>query len=107
MQLIKFLPLSVLIVSSIGLMAETSYGEEVGIRIRFGVKDKKNTVWSGSAEVAPGKIDQVSGWRFQFSDKVEGTSWKAETRSLTVRKSNNPKKAAERKTPMSRWQTTM
>ena len=97
MQFIKLLPLSVLIASSIGFMVETSYGAEVGIRIRLGVKDKKNTVWSGSAEVAPGKIDQVSGWRFQFSDKVEGTSWKAETRSLTVRKSNNPQKGGRKK----------
>ena len=68
MQLSKFLSLSVLIASSIGFMAEPSWGEEVGIRIRLGVKDRKNTVWSGSADVTPGKIDQVSGWRFQFSD---------------------------------------
>lgn len=47
--------------------------------------------------MAPGKIDKVIGWRFQFSDKVEGTSWKAETRSLTVRKSNNPQKSGRKK----------
>jgi hypothetical protein len=58
------------------------HAAEVGVRIRFGLKDQENTVWSGSAEVDSGRVDRISGWRFQFSDSVEGNAWKAETRSL-------------------------
>lgn len=49
-------------------------------------------MWSGSAQVSSGKIESISGWRFQFSDAVDGLSWKAETRALTVRRSNSGKK---------------
>ena len=76
----------------LGCLSHTLTAEEVGIRVRLGVNDKTNTVWSGSAEVGPGTIESISGWRFQFSDSVEGSSWKAETRTLTVRRSNGGKK---------------
>ncbi len=66
-----------------------AHANEVGVRIRFGLTDQSNTTWDGNASVAPGRVDSVSGWRFQQSDKTEGAdAWKAETRPLTVRRSN-------------------
>jgi hypothetical protein len=65
---------------------------EVGVRIRFGLTDTSNTNWDGTVAVAPGSITSIDGWRFQQTDKVEGTTgWKAETRPLTVRRSNAQK----------------
>ncbi len=71
---------------------------EAGLRIRFGLTDDSNTKWDGTVSVAPGKVAGISGWRFQMQDTVEGTTgWKAETRPLTVRRSNQAKKGATKK----------
>lgn len=65
---------------------------ETGVRIRFGLTDQGNTKWDGAVSVAPGRVDSISGWRFQQSDAVDGTTgWKADTRPLTVRRSNAQK----------------
>lgn len=65
---------------------------ETGVRIRFGLTDEGNTKWDGAVSVAPGRVDSISGWRFQQSDAVDGThGWKADTRPLTVRRSNAQK----------------
>jgi hypothetical protein len=77
------------------VLASVGYAADIGVRIRFGLTDTGNTVWDGSVSVAPGKVERIDGWRFQDADKVEGSSsWKANTRPLTVRRSNNPKKKA-------------
>ena len=71
---------------------------DVGIRIRFGLTDKEPTKWDGTISIAPGKIERIDGWRFQDGDEVhETTGWKASTRSLTVRRSNNAKKVGKGK----------
>jgi hypothetical protein len=75
----------------------SSSASEMGVRIRFGLTDKEPTKWDATVSVAPGKIERIDGWRFQQTDEVQGTTgWKASTRSLTVRRSNNPKKAAKK-----------
>jgi hypothetical protein len=72
------------------------FASELGIRIRFGLTDKEPKKWDGSISVSPGKIERIDGWRFQDGDQVEGiTGWKASTRPLTVRRSNNAKKAGK------------
>ena len=69
---------------------------DVGVRIRFGLTDKSPTKWDGTVSVSPGAVERLDGWRFEQSDEVEGvTGWKATTRSLTVRRSNNAKKAGK------------
>jgi hypothetical protein len=79
-------------------LAATASANEAGVRIRFGLTDEGNTKWDGSVSVAPGKVAGISGWRFQQGDAVEGTSgWKAETRPLTVRRSNAQKQQAKKK----------
>ena len=71
---------------------------DVGVRIRFGLTDKEPKKWDAAISVAPGKIERIDGWRFQDGDAVQGeTGWKASTRPLTVRRSNNPKKAGKGK----------
>src|SRR5215469_8586895 len=71
-------------------------GSDVGVRIRFGLTDKAPTKWDGTISVSPGKIETLEGWRFENGDQAEGTSgWKASTRPLTVRRSNNPNRLAK------------
>jgi hypothetical protein len=83
---------------SAAMLAWPVLAADVGVRIRFGLTDNAPTKWDGSISVSPGKIERIDGWRFQDADAVEGTSgWKASTRSLTVRRSNNPKKKAKGK----------
>ncbi len=65
---------------------------EAGLRIRFGLTDQGNTKWDGTVTVAPGRVESISGWRFQQGDAVDGTTgWRADTRPLTVRRSNAQK----------------
>ncbi|HSH93751.1 MAG TPA: hypothetical protein VK968_06370 [Roseimicrobium sp.] len=81
----------------LGLVVSFTHAQasEVGLRIRFGLTDDGNKTWDGSVSVAPGSVANISGWRFQQKDAVEGTTgWKAETRPLTVRRTNAAKKGA-------------
>jgi hypothetical protein len=74
------------------------FASEVGVRIRFGLTDKQPKKWDATISVLPGKIERIDGWRFQDTDEIQGqTGWKASTRPLTVRRSNNPKKAGKGK----------
>ena len=69
------------------------FAADVGVRIRFGLTDKEPTKWDGTIAVSPGRIERIDGWRFQDGDQAQGVAgWTASTRSLTVRRSNNPKK---------------
>ena len=78
------------------MLAWPVFADDVGVRIRFGLTDKEPTKWDGTISVSPGKIGRIDGWRFQEGDQAQGvTGWKASTRSLTVRRSNNPKKTAK------------
>jgi hypothetical protein len=71
---------------------------DVGVRIRFGLTDKEPKQWDGTISVSPGEIERIDGWRFEDGDEVQGTSgWKARSRSLTVRRSNNAKKVGKGK----------
>lgn len=84
----------------LGVLSTTLPAAEVGVRIRFGLKDKQPEVWDGYVTVKPGTITHLSGWRFEQKDQIEGTAgWTASTRAAaTVGRTNNPKKAAEAKT---------
>lgn len=79
-------------------LAARAPGADIGVRIRFGLTDTSNTVWDGKVAVSPGTIERIDGWRFEDADRVlDNASWKASTRPLTVRRSNNAKKAAKKK----------
>jgi hypothetical protein len=82
----------------LGLVSTTCLAADLGVRIRFGLTDTGNTVWDGNVSVTPGAIDRIDGWRFEQSDAVlENGSWKATTRPITARRSNNAKKTAKGK----------
>ena len=71
-----------------------SLGDQVGVRVRFGVGDREPGVWDGSVTVADGKLLGIDGWRFQQMDGVvDANSWKAQTRRAAARRTNNPKQA--------------
>ncbi|MEO7297231.1 MAG: hypothetical protein ABI042_01495, partial [Verrucomicrobiota bacterium] len=72
------------------------FASDVGVRVRFGLTDTSPEKWDGTISVSPGKVERVDGWRFENADEVQGTTgWKASTRPLTVRRSNNAKKAGK------------
>jgi hypothetical protein len=78
------------------LSALPSLASDVGVRIRFGLTDKESKKWDGTISVAAGKIERIDGWRFEDGDQIQGVSgWKASTRPLSVRRSNNEKKAGK------------
>ena len=76
----------------------TGRAEEVGLRIRFGLNDDRPTDWSGTVEVAPGRVTHIGGWRFAKGDSIDGVKgWTTKTRPLAQKgRGNNAKKAAER-----------
>src|SRR5688572_6517104 len=76
----------------LAVFALSASAADIGVRIRFGLTDTANTKWAGTVAVAPGQVVSIDGWRFQQLDKVDGiTGWKADTRPLTVRRTNAQK----------------
>ncbi len=74
------------------------FAADFGLRIRFGLTDTGNTTWDGKVAVTPGTVERIDGWRFQEADQVvDHQHWKASTRPITVRRSNNAKKNAKKK----------
>src|SRR5262245_45123128 len=62
---------------------------EVGVRIRFGLADKEPQEWNGTVSVKPGKVAAISGWRFELTDKANGTEgWSASTRPAAAPRTN-------------------
>lgn len=61
------------------------------LRIRFGMKDKEPTDWSGKLETSRGKVESITGWKWAQNDSSNGNSWTARTRRAT------PQNAEQRK----------
>jgi hypothetical protein len=81
------------------IFTATTFADDIGLRLRFGVHDKEATDWSGTVSVAPGKVTLISGWRFVQQDKADGVAgWSCRTRpaALDNRRSNNPKQQQKR-----------
>jgi hypothetical protein len=51
----------------------------VGVRVIFGLADRVETKWDGSATARAGHIASIEPWRFEGTDTVTGTSWTAST----------------------------
>lgn len=70
--------------------------DDASLLVQFGLGDQEPTSWDGSITVAPGKVQEVSGYRFEQKDVVEGpNAWKASTRTpqgAVKARGNNPKK---------------
>ncbi|MEQ1859966.1 MAG: DUF3604 domain-containing protein [Chthoniobacteraceae bacterium] len=82
------------------LLTTTALADDIGIKLRFGIKDKEATDWSGTVAVAPGSVTLISGWRFAQQDKADSvTGWTCRTRPQVAdnkRRSNNPQKQQAR-----------
>ncbi|MBM3892736.1 MAG: hypothetical protein FJ388_26760, partial [Verrucomicrobia bacterium] len=62
-------------------LVATANAAEVGLRIRLGLTDKSPTKWDGSIGVEPGRVAQITGWRFGAADEVrDAKSWTCSTR---------------------------
>jgi hypothetical protein len=72
---------------TVAVAAEKSAGapsDSVGLRIRFGMKDKEGVDWSGKLELSSGKVTSIRGWRWAAGDSAEGDSWTVATRRAPV-----------------------
>jgi len=76
---------SALVFSTLFIAAQASLAADVGLRVRFGLTDKEPEVWNGTVSVTPGKVAALSGWRFEQTDRANGTEgWVASTRPVAV-----------------------
>src|SRR5687767_11789016 len=76
--------------------------EHVALRIRFGLKDKEATDWSGKLALSEGKVEAIRGWRWAAGDGAEGDSFTVSTRRRPAQSSGERKRAlAGEKMPMS------
>ncbi len=51
-------------------------------RVTLGLQDKEPTDWSGQVAVSGGEVAELTGWRFEVKDVIEGkTGWKVSTRN--------------------------
>jgi len=81
------------VVSFLSAFVAVATAGDVGVRIRFGLKDDQPQVWDGTVSVKPGKVALISGWRFEQTDHADGTSgWVASTRSAAVTGRTNAQK---------------
>jgi len=51
----------------------------VGVRMIFGLNDRAEVKWDGTATAQSGHIASIEPWRFEGTDAVQGTSWTVST----------------------------
>ena len=52
-------------------------------RVTLGLKDTEPADWDGKVAVSRGEVTEITGWRFEEKDAVEGrTGWKCRTHEL-------------------------
>src|SRR5215472_14764546 len=56
----------------------------VGVRMVFGLTDRMEIKWDGSAVARAGHIAAIEPWRFEGSDAVQGNSWQASTHTVRL-----------------------
>jgi hypothetical protein len=74
--------LAAAIVAAPALFAQ---GTQTGVRVLFGVKDTAPGVWDGSVSAQGAAVRQVQGWRADFGDAIDGSSWKMSTHPPRLR----------------------
>ena len=62
----------------------------VGVRVIFGLTDRNEVKWDGSATARSGHISSIEPWRFEGTDSVRGTSWTASTHIVRLFPPNQP-----------------
>ena len=71
---------SLLLLAAFCLQAQAA----VGVRVIFGLADRGETKWDGSATARSGHIASIEPWRFEGTDAVQGTSWTASTHEVRL-----------------------
>jgi hypothetical protein len=61
----------------------------MAFRIRLGLKDAEPSDWSGTAEVSPGKVESIRGWRWAQGDNSNGSNFTVRTRRQALQGQNN------------------
>jgi hypothetical protein len=90
------LPFAVFSLVAISWLGFSLSAAEVGVRIRFGLTDKEPQAWDGTVSVQPGQVAAISGWRFELTDRANGTEgWTASTRPVAVTRTNAQKAKAK------------
>ena len=56
----------------------------VGVRVIFGLTDRSEVKWDGSAAARGGHIASIEPWRFEGSDSLRGNSWTASTHIIRL-----------------------
>src|SRR5215831_11251623 len=62
----------------------------IGVRVIFGLTDRSEVKWDGSATARSGRIASIEPWRFEGTDSVQGTSWTASTHIVRLFPPNQP-----------------
>ncbi|HEV2295518.1 MAG TPA: hypothetical protein VGR35_16835, partial [Tepidisphaeraceae bacterium] len=66
----------------------------VSLRVRFGMKDKEGTDWSGKLTTSAGTVQSFRGWRWMPGDNAEGDSWTIATRRLPAQSAADRQRVA-------------
>jgi hypothetical protein len=71
-----------LAVALLALLSANAFADDstTALRIRFGLKDKQPTDWSGSITPVSGKVESIRGWRWVQGDVAEGNNFTVGTR---------------------------
>ena len=56
----------------------------VGVRVIFGLTDRAEVKWDGSAAARAGHIASIEPWRFEGADALRGNSWTASTHPIRL-----------------------
>lgn len=67
-----------------GLAEAADVSGPVTLRIRFGMKDKEPTDWSGKLQAGSAKVEDIRGWRWMDGDSADGNAFTARTRRGTA-----------------------
>jgi hypothetical protein len=61
------------------------------LRVTLGLADKEPTDWSGEVAVDGGRVTNITGWRFEEKDAIQGTKgWKCRTRNYIAPSARQP-----------------
>ncbi|HEV3262726.1 MAG TPA: hypothetical protein VG013_38175, partial [Gemmataceae bacterium] len=76
-------------------------------RVTFGLQDREPRDWSGQVAVKGGEVTELTGWRFEDKDAVDGTSgWKCRTHDLIAPEQRypvTPAKGKAKRAPLQPW----
>ena len=64
--------------------------DRISLRILFGTQDTTSTVWDGSITADGASVMALEPWRFEGTDSISGTAWRASTHPIRLFGGGNP-----------------